>query len=110
VTRAEREAEGRLSGATDAARATAPIRNPAVIRRPQEGGWSVLVNLDNVRSVALSPTADLVWRTLDGRRDAAAVVAVVRRTFSDVPASVTDDVTGLLDELAESGFVGYECC
>jgi hypothetical protein len=37
-----------------------------VIRRPQDDGWSVLVNVDNLRSVALKPTADLVWRTPDG--------------------------------------------
>jgi hypothetical protein len=88
--------------------ALAPIRNPSVIRRPQGGGWSVLVNLDNVRSVALSPTADLVWRALDGRHDVSEVVGLVRGSFSDVPPSVTQDVTDLLDELAQSGFVGYE--
>ena len=89
--------------------AAVPIRNPAVIRRPQEGGWSVLVNLDNVRTVALNPSADLVWGAVDGRRDAAAIVAFMRGRYRDVPASATDDVTGLLEELAESGFVGYEC-
>jgi hypothetical protein len=91
-------------------RAAVPIRNPAVIRRPQDDGWSVLVNLDSVRSVALNPTADLVWRTLDGRRDQAALVAAVRRRCSDVPPSATQEIGGLLEELAESGFVGYECC
>jgi hypothetical protein len=68
----------------------------------------VLVNLDNVRSVALSPTADLVWRALDGRHDADQVVGLVRGSFSDVPPSVTRDVTDLLDELEQSGFIGYE--
>ena len=96
-------------GASSVTRAAVPIRNPAVIRRPQDDGWSVLVNLDHVRSVALNPTADLVWRTLDGRRDAAAVVAAMRRRFSDVPPSATQDIAGLVEELDESGFVGYDC-
>ena len=105
----ERKAQGHLSAATAAARTAAPIRNPAVIRRPQADSWSVLVNLDNMRSVALSPTADLVWRTLNGRRDAAAVVAVMRRSFSAVPPAMMQDVASLLEKLAENGFVGYEC-
>jgi hypothetical protein len=85
-----------------------PIRNPAVIRRPQEGGWSVLVNLDNVRSVALNPTADLTWRALDGQHGVHQVVDLMRRSFTEVPPSVMQDVTALLEELAESGFIGYE--
>ena len=103
---------GRANGAertSSVTRAAVPVRNPAVIRRPQDDGWSVLVNLDHVRSVALNPTADLVWRTLDGRRDAAAVVAAMRRRFSDVPPSATQDIAGLVEELDESGFVGYDC-
>ena len=85
-----------------------PVRSPAVSRRPQGGGWSVLVNLDNVRSVALSPTAVLVWRALDGRHDVRAVAGLVRGSFTDVPPSVTQDVTDPLEEHAQSGFVGYE--
>ena len=104
-----RSRANRAERASTVTRAAVPIRNPAVIRRPQDDGWSVLVNLDHVRSVALNPTADLVWRTLDGRRDAAAVVAAVRRRYSDVPPSATQDIADLLEELAESGFVGYDC-
>jgi hypothetical protein len=79
-----------------------------VIRRPQAGGWSVLVNLDNTRSVALSPTADLIWRAIDGRHDVAAVVALLRDTFADVPPSAGQDVQDLLAQLEKSGFVGRE--
>ena len=100
--------DARGLGAERACTTTGPTRNPAVVRRPQQGGWAVLVNLDSVRSVALNPTADLVWRALDGRHDVRQVVGLIRASFDEVPASAEQDVTDLLEELARSGFVGYD--
>lgn len=87
----------------------APIRNPAVIYRPQGDGWSVLVNADNARSVALNPTADAVWRAVNGYRELPAIVAVLDKEFHGVPPSAAHDVAALLEELAQGGFIGYDC-
>ena len=84
------------------------MRNPAVIYRAEGDGWSVLVNADNARSVALNPTADAVWRAVNGRREVPAIVAVLDREFHGVPPSAVHDVTALLEELAQGGFVGYD--
>ena len=85
-----------------------PIRNPAVVQRPEDDDWSVLVNLDNFRSVALSPTAVSIWGIVDGRRDVSAVMEAVCRVFEATPPSARREVTIALAELAEHGFVGYE--
>ena len=39
---------------------------------------------------------------------AAMVVAAIRKSFTDVPETVADDVQAFIDDLVERGFLGYE--
>jgi hypothetical protein len=85
-----------------------PFANPTAIFRAGSDGWAVLVNTDTAGSVALDAAGIVVWKLIDGRRSAEAIVAAVRRHFRDAPDTVADDVVSLLDTLAEEGLVGYE--
>ena len=85
-----------------------PVPNPAAVCRQGQDGWAVLVNLDTAGSLALNAAGIVVWQLVDGRRSVGEIVAAVRSHYCNAPATVTDDVTSLLDELAEEGFLGHE--
>lgn len=85
----------------------APIRNPVAVCRVQPDGWAVLFNPDTAGALALNPTGLVIWELIDGRRDVAAIAAVLRERFRDVPPTVQADVAALIETLAEEGLVGY---
>ena len=85
-----------------------PVANPAVICRETSSGEAVLVNLDTAASLALNPTGLLVWQLVDGEPSVEQIIAGVRARFEDVPDTVDGEVIGLLDILAEDGFIGFE--
>lgn len=85
-----------------------PVPNPSAIFQETGDGWAVLVNLDTARSLALNPSGIVVWQLIDGQRTVQEITASVKRHFRDAPPRVTDDVTALLDILAEEGMIGFE--
>jgi len=85
-----------------------PFPNPAAAYREGVDGWAVLVNLDTAGSLALNPTGVVVWQFVDGRRTVEQIIAGVRQHFKGAPPTVADDVIGLLEDLAEEGFIGFE--
>jgi pimeloyl-ACP methyl ester carboxylesterase len=85
-----------------------PIPNPAAILQEGQDGWAVLVNLDTAGSLALNPTGVVVWRLVDGKRNVGGIIAAVSSHFKDVPDTMADDVSALLDTLAEEGLIGHE--
>jgi hypothetical protein len=85
-----------------------PVANPSAIFQETGDGWAVLVNLDTARSLALNPSGILVWQLVDGQRSVREITAGVKRHFRDAPPRVADDVTALLDILAEEGMIGFE--
>jgi hypothetical protein len=69
-------------------------------------GECVLVDRARGRVLALNVTGAAVWDLLDGRRDAAALAAIVAAAAGDVDAAqVEADVQRLLDQLVAEGFV-----
>ncbi len=88
-------------------RTSTPLPNPSVVARELDGGEAVLVNLDTAASLALNRTGLLVWQLVDGKRTVEAIVTAVRDHFRDVPDTMEQDITALLDLLAEGGFVGF---
>ncbi len=85
-----------------------PIPNPSAVFKEDRDGWGVLVNLDTASAMALNPTGSAIWKLIDGRHRMEDVIAALRVQFQSVPSSIADDVTALLDILAEEGMIGYE--
>jgi len=85
-----------------------PQANPAVLQREAPEGEVVLVNLDTGASVALNQTGTIVWQMLDGQRTVEQIVTAVRQSFPDAPPDTVNDVSNLMDILAEDGFIGFE--
>ena len=82
--------------------------NPAVVAQEGADDWGVLVNMDTADTLALNPTAMLVWSLIDGQRSVDEIAREVMEQFEDAPESVVQDVEDLLGTLSEDGFVGYE--
>ena len=82
--------------------------NPVVVAQEGADDWGVLVNMDTADTLALNPTAMLVWSLIDGQRSVDEIAREVMEQFEDAPESVVQDVEDLLGTLSEDGFVGYE--
>jgi hypothetical protein len=85
-----------------------PVQNPAVLTRPTFDDHIVLVNGDTGMPLALDRCGKIIWELIDGRRTEAEIIAEVCKNFSNVPDTVSNDVTTLISTLAEEGFIGYE--
>lgn len=85
-----------------------PRLNPAVLLRKGLDGEAVLVNLDTAASLAINQTGIFVWQLVDGQRTVDQIITAVHRQFPDAPPEVVNDVSVLMDILAEDGFIGFE--
>ncbi|MGA2934440.1 MAG: PqqD family protein [Methanomicrobiales archaeon] len=85
-----------------------PVANPAVLSRDGLDEGKVIVNCDTGAAIAVNRTGALIWALIDGRRNAEEIAEAVRRSFSNAPDTVKDDVAALLITLSEDGFIGYE--
>lgn len=88
--------------------ASKPRANPAVVEREATDGEAVLVNLDTAASLALNRTGFLIWKLVDGKRTIEQIIDAVRQRFPEAPPQVINDVSVLMETLAEDGFVGFE--
>ena len=64
-----------------------------------------LRRLDEPEPVHLDGTALTIWRTLDGRRDRAAIVAAVASAYGVPAVDVEPDVASFLDDLERRGLI-----
>ena len=85
-----------------------PVPNPSVVSRDGLDEGRVMVNCDTGAALALNRTGALVWDLIDGRRSPDEIAEAVRKSFSNAPDTVRDDVAALLVTLSEDGFIGYE--
>lgn len=65
----------------------------------------VIMRLDNGDLFALSDTAAVTWRLIDGQRDRHALVAVLKAEFAADEPEIASDVSRLIDQLKEAGLV-----
>ena len=85
-----------------------PIANPVVVIKEGNGDWVVLFNPDTTDAVGINAVGIMMWEMMDGQHGLADILQAVKERFSDVPASVAEDVAAFVDNLAVRGFVGYE--
>jgi len=85
-----------------------PVANHSVVSRDGLDVGRVMVNCDTGAALALNRTGALVWDLIDGRRNPDEIAEAVRKSFSNPPDTVRDDVATLLVTLSEDGFIGYE--
>jgi len=85
-----------------------PIANLVVVVKEENGEWVVLFNPDTADAVGINAVGVLMWELMDGRHSLEDILQAVKGRFADVPASVEEDVSAFVDDLAARGFVGYE--
>ncbi len=80
-------------------------RAPGVLHQEVDG-LVVLITAAGDELIDLNDTGSIVWRSLDGGADVAALVAAVRAVHPDAAEdAVTRDVEAFLAELAGSALV-----
>ena len=84
-----------------------PVTNPVVVLREEFDDWAVLFNPDTAEAVGINPVGVVMWKLMDGKHTLEDIMADVRDRFTDVPESSLDELTDFVNNLAESGFVGY---
>jgi len=84
-----------------------PLINPVVVLREEFDDWAVLFNPDTAEAVGINPVGVVMWKLMDGKHTLEDIMADVRDRFTDVPESSLDELTDFVNNLAESGFVGY---
>jgi SynChlorMet cassette protein ScmD len=84
-----------------------PIANPIVVLREEFDDWAVLFNPDTAGAVGINPVGVAVWKLLNGERNLKEITAHVKDEFYDVSETIDKEVTDFVDNLVESGFVGY---
>ena len=87
---------------------TKPIINPVVVLREEFDDWAVLFNPDTANAVGINPVGVALWKLMDGNRSLEELVDEIKDRYSDVPNAAIDDLTTFVENLAETGFVGYE--
>ena len=85
-----------------------PIANPVAVLREEFDDWAVLFNPDTAAALGINPVGVAIWKQLDGRHDLPGIVAEVQAHFSAVPGTAEAEIAAFIDQLAKSGFVGYE--
>ncbi len=83
------------------------MRNPDVVVHEEDRHGALLFNPDNDGIRLLNATGRFIWDLCDGKRDFPQLVSALRRSFSDVPdEEVEGHVSGFLEEMIKSGFIG----
>ena len=85
-----------------------PVPNPVVVLREEFDDWAVLFNPDTAEAVGINPVGVVMWKLMDGKHTLEDIMGEVRDRFTDVPESSLDEITDFVNNLAESGFVGYD--
>jgi len=80
-----------------------PRRSLRVAVRNVQG--TVHLSLDDNEALALSESAAVVWRLLDGNRDATEIAEVLTEQFSVDAARALQDVCSLLEDFASRGII-----
>jgi coenzyme PQQ biosynthesis protein PqqD len=83
--------------------ASIPRLLPGVRLRALDDGATVLLVPEGV--VKLTATGAAVIESIDGRRDVAAIVALMSERFDGAGADIAADVAGLLEEFAQRTWI-----
>jgi SynChlorMet cassette protein ScmD len=85
-----------------------PIANPVVVLREEFDDWAILFDPDTAKAVGINPVGVAIWKLMDGERNLEKIVEELKDRFADVPETALEELAAFVDNLAESGFVGYE--
>ena len=85
-----------------------PIVNPSIVLREEFDDWAVLFDPDSGQAFGINPVSVLVWKLLDGKHSAEAIVSEVKARCQAVPEEVSTHVDAFIQKLLDKGFLGYE--
>jgi SynChlorMet cassette protein ScmD len=85
-----------------------PVPNPVAVLREEFDDWAVLFNPDNAKALGINPIGVAVWKALNGSKEIPEIVSEIKDKFTEVPETVSNDVSEFIEILTRDGFVGYE--
>lgn len=86
-----------------------PIRRSDALAVVERDNHAVILDfrrLDDPEPIHLDGTALTIWRSIDGRRDRAAIVAAVASAYAVHSTEMAPDVASFLDDLERRGLIG----
>ena len=85
-----------------------PVPNPLVVLREEFVDLAVLFNPDTADAVGINPTGVAIWKMMDGRIGIVKMALEIRKMFTDVPDTASEEISAFIEELHKIGFVGYD--
>lgn len=85
-----------------------PTSNPLVVLREEFDDWALLFDPDSGNVSALSPVSVFIWKRLDGNHTEENILNELRHHFRNVPPEAEAHIKGIIKELVDRGFAGYE--
>jgi SynChlorMet cassette protein ScmD len=79
-------------------------KNDKVVIREEFDDWALLFDPDTGKVCGVTPVGVIIWKLIDGRRTEADICRMIREQFPDAPASVDEDVTEFMNEIADKGY------
>lgn len=79
-------------------------KNAQVVMREEFDDWALLFDPDTGKVCGVNPVGVQVWKLIDGLRTEADISRLIREQYPDAPASVDEDVTAFVNEIAEKGY------
>ena len=79
-----------------------------VVFREEFDDWAILFNPDTAKAVGINPVGVSIWKNLNGRIDIEGMALRVEEVFTNVPDTVSEEISAFLEELHKIGFVEYD--
>ena len=81
-------------------------RNPVVVLREEFDDWAVLYNPDNAEAVGANPIGVDIWKSLDGTKSVAEIIATIKKDYHNVSENVETEIFAFIEKLAQRGLIG----
>lgn len=85
-----------------------PNPNPVIVLREEYDDRAILFNPDTGKAVGINPIGVSIWKNLNGRIDIEEMALKIGEVFTDVPNTVSEEISTFLEELHKIGFVEYD--
>jgi SynChlorMet cassette protein ScmD len=85
-----------------------PVPNPIVVLREEFDDRAILFDPDTAKAVGINSVGVSIWKMMNGKIGIEEISLEMREIFTDVPETVSAEISAFIEELHMIGFVGYD--
>lgn len=82
-----------------------PIPNPSVVFREESDDCAILFDPDTAKAVRINSVGIYIWKMMNGRICIKEMALEMGEVFTDVPDTVSAEISTFIEELHKIGFV-----